>query len=1009
MSNSKAITLFLVAATAFSCNNNQTTTSSTDEHGVEASLADLKVYEGLEVKLFASEPMFSNPTNIAIDERGRVWVCEAYNYRNQYNPKNPVKKEGDRIMILEDTDGDGKADKSKIFYQGTDVNSALGISLLGNKVIISCSPNVFVFTDENGDDVPDKKEIFFQGIQGTQHDHGMHSFVFGPDGKLYFNFGNEGKSLLTAAGDTVVDVHGHKVVTNGKPFREGMVMRANTDGSNVEVLASNFRNNFEVAIDPYGSLWQSDNDDDGNKGTRINYVMEFGNYGFKDEMTGASWSSRRTNMEKEIPLRHWHLNDPGVVPNLLQTGAGSPSGITVYEGDLLPEIFRGQMIHAEPGNNVVRSYPVENDGAGYKASIVNILNAQKDQWFRPVDVAIAPDGSLFVADWYDPGVGGHQVGDVDRGRIYRIAPPKTEYKITSIDVASTEGAIKALLNPNAANRYRGWTALADAGPQAEPALKELWNSENPRWRAQAIWLLSNIQGKDEEYINAALSDKDPNIRITGIRIARSLHKPVVPIVTRLIKDESPQVRRELAIALRGEKTKEAAELWTDLAVQYDGKDRWYLEALGIGATGNWDTYFATWKARVGKEWNSQPNRDIVWRSRSKDAMPLLADLIKDSDEKQMLRYYRSFDFQTDPSKQQILAQLVQNAKGEKVLYALKHMDASKLTMTPPIRASLNRVLEEHKGKIEFVELVTSFKLYDRAKDLLEISLQYPDSAVAKESMRTLLAWNKTDLIQQTINDGKSADTKAMIKTLWAHMYNPKAIALMEGVVMDSTKDEELRKLAVKTFGGPWQSEDRLLVLAKEKKIPANLHTAAAGVFQSAWRATLRDEAASYLKLPGSKEGAPLPAISVMVDRKGDPVKGKQVFTTLCSTCHKVSGEGVNFGPDLSEIGDKLSKEALYTSILFPDQGISFGYEGYRITLNDGSATVGRIVSETADKVEMQYMSNQQSVPKANITSRQKLDASLMPSNLQSSMTEEELVNLVQYLQVLKKDGRISLK
>ena len=126
--------------------------------------------------------------------------------------------------------------------------------------------------------------------------------------------------LSMPAGDTVVDVHGYKVVTNGKPFREGMVMRANLDGSNVEVLGNNFRNNFEVAVDPYGTLWQSDNDDDGNKGTRINYVMEYGNFGYRDEMTGASWSARRTNMEKEIPLRHWHLNDPGVVPNILQTG-----------------------------------------------------------------------------------------------------------------------------------------------------------------------------------------------------------------------------------------------------------------------------------------------------------------------------------------------------------------------------------------------------------------------------------------------------------------------------------------------------------------------------------------------------------------------------------------------------------------------------------------------------------------------------------------------------------------
>ncbi|HMD79730.1 MAG TPA: PVC-type heme-binding CxxCH protein, partial [Anaerolineales bacterium] len=413
------------------------------------------------------------------------------------------------------------------------MNSALGIALFGNKVIVSCSPNVFVFTDDNGDDIPEKKEIFYQGIHGLQHDHGMHTFIFGPDGRLYFNFGNEGKSLLTAAGDTVVDVNGHKVVTNGKPFREGMVMRASMDGSNVEVLGHNFRNNYEVTIDPYGTMWQSDNDDDGNKGTRINYVMEYGNFGFRDEMTGASWSARRTNMEKEIPLRHWHLNDPGVVPNILQTGAGSPSGITIYEGDMLPEVFRGQLIHAEPGNNVVRSYVVENDGAGYKASIVNILESQKDQWFRPIDVAVAPDGSLFVADWYDPGVGGHQAGDVDRGRIYRVAPVEGNYKIPPTEVTTVDGAITALLNPNAAIRFKAWTALASMGDKAEAALQKLWASSNQRQRAQALWLLCQLPGKGSEYLNQALKDPDANIRITGIRIAR-LHKmDIIPVVSSL--------------------------------------------------------------------------------------------------------------------------------------------------------------------------------------------------------------------------------------------------------------------------------------------------------------------------------------------------------------------------------------------------------------------------------------------------------------------------------------------
>ncbi len=983
------------------------TSKNQDEHSAENSLADLKVYDGLEVTLFASEPMFTNPTNMAIDARGRIWVCEAYNYRNQLNPKNPEKKEGDRIVIMEDTDGDGKADVSKVFYQGTDVNAALGISILGNKVIVSCSPNVFVFTDENGDDVPEKKEVFFTGIKGIQHDHGMHSFIFGPDGKLYFNFGNEGKSLLTPAGDTVIDVRGRKVATDGKPFREGLVMRCDMDGKNVEVLAQNFRNNYEVTIDPYGTIWQSDNDDDGNKGTRINYVMEGGNYGFKDEMTGASWPSRRTNLEKEIPLRHWHLNDPGVVPNLLQTGSGSPTGITFYEGTLLPEVFRGQMIHSEPGHNVVRSYPVENSGAGYTASIVNILEAQKDQWFRPADVAIAPDGSLFIADWYDPGVGGHAVGDLDRGRIYRVAPPKMKYVTEETNVTTVEGAIKALLNPNPAVRYLGWTAIAAMSEKAEAALTQLWKSDNQLQRAQALWLLAKLPN-GESYINEGLADTNSNIAIAAFRNYRGSGKDVLPVLEKLASHTSPQVRREVILALRGNNSTRATALWADLAMQHDGKDRWYLEALGIGAIGNEDLYFAAWKKKVGTNWNTPSGRDIIWRSRSKDAMPLLAEIIKSTNEKEMLRYYRSFDFQKDASKQAVLSKLVTQTQGEKVLFALKHMDPSNTKLAPAVLTALNKTLDQYKDRLEFVELISRFKLENKTNDLLLVSLQFPDSVMGKEAMKTLLDWNKTDIIQKVISEKKKENIQALCKSMRPYMYDAKAMSLMERVFMDSTQNIDNRKLALRTFGGPTDSEDYLLGLANENKIPSDLKMTAAGVFQSAWRSNIRTEGAKYFTLPGSKDGGTLTSIPELMDKTGIAENGKSVFTNTCSNCHQINNEGVKFGPDLTEIGSKLSERAMYTSILFPDQGISFGYEGYSFKMKDGSQAYGMVVSETEDKIEIQYMTTQQTLNPTNVVSREKQEASMMPSNLQTLMTEQELVDLVEYLQSLK-SNKIALR
>ncbi len=150
------------------------------------AVGNLKVAEGLEATLFAAEPMLLSPSDIDVDHLGRVWVCEVVNYRS----RSGSRPEGDRILILEDTDHDGRADKQTVFYQGRDIDSALGICVLGNRVLVSVAPNVFVFTDENGDGKADKKELLFSKVGQPQHDHSTHAFVFGPDGKLYWNVGN---------------------------------------------------------------------------------------------------------------------------------------------------------------------------------------------------------------------------------------------------------------------------------------------------------------------------------------------------------------------------------------------------------------------------------------------------------------------------------------------------------------------------------------------------------------------------------------------------------------------------------------------------------------------------------------------------------------------------------------------------------------------------------------------------------------------------------------------------
>jgi len=616
------------------------------------------VAKGLVVQPFATQGQLSNPASIDVDDRGRVWVAEAFNYRKK------TRKAGDRILILEDSNGNGRVDKTTVFYQNPDIDGVHGVCVLGNKAIVSAPDRILLLTDTDGDDKADAKKVLFTGkvlnpVQG-QHDHAIHAVMFGPDGRLYFNFGNFNAGLWQADGTLVKDVFGTPVDNSRKPYQEGMVIRCEMDGSRVEVLGYNFRNNWEVTVDSFGSMWQSDNDN-GSSSCRVNFVMEYGNYGYRDEKTGAGYRSKRTNMETTMQRQMWHQNDPGVIPNLLITGQGAPTGILVYEGDLLPEPFRGQMIHAEPGRNVVWAFPARQAGAGYQASITNLVHSQTERNYRPSDVSVAPDGSLIIADWFDPVDCCHRTIN-DAGRIFRVAPPGHAYVVPAFDFKTPGGAAKALRNPNLSVRYKAWTALQAMQEKARPVLAKMATDKNPRLRARALWVLAAIKDGTQDAIEKALQDEDDNLRALALRIARRHGMPIEPLVQRLVGDKSALVRRECAVSLHRVATSGAAELWTELALQHDGKDRWYLEALGIGEKGNETACLHAWLKKVGDAWKAPAGRDVVWRSRAPEAAGLLAKLVLDPKvpESEHPRLMRAFDFHSGETKEDALATLLLN-------------------------------------------------------------------------------------------------------------------------------------------------------------------------------------------------------------------------------------------------------------------------------------------------------------------------------------------------------------
>lgn len=967
----------------------------------------LKAAEGLQVTTFASEPRMTNPTNVDVDHLGRVWVCDVMNYRSNAGSR----PQGDRILIQEDTDGDGVADRHTVFYQGNDIDSALGICVLDNRVIVSCAPNVFLLTDDDRDGRADRKETLFSKVGSPQHDHATHAFVFGPDGKLYWNYGNFGRQVCDAEGNIITDVEGNQVVDAGRPYIGGMVFRCNPDGSEFEVLAHNFRNAYEVAVDSYGTLWQSDNDDDGNRSARINYVMEGGNFGYRHELTGAGWRAETYADDVPVPERHWHQRDPGVIPNLLVTGAGSPSGICVYEGTLLPRAFRNQVIHCEPGVNVVRAYPVRTAGAGYAASMTNLLEAAGDQSFRPVDVAVAPDGSLFVADWYDPGVGGHRQADLHNGRIYRLAPEGTAYRVPALDLDSPEGAVRALQSPNLSARYLAWQRLHDLQGKAEPALRSLWENGPPRLRARALWLLSRIQPRAKFYIQQGLCDSDPNLRTTALRAGRQIGMPVEELVEALINDKSPAVRRECAIALRRCRGPKKAALWAALAQTYDGKDRWYLEALGTGARNDWDTCLDAWLATSPS--SDAAYKGLVWRSRATKTAGLLTELATDPaiSQAEYDRLLRSFAFLPQDSRDSALRTLLRHdwsanpARGKSSrLFAVRGLDRNVAELTEQDRKVIRAVVNGTRGSSEFIELVGRFGLTEHYPALLKILLKHPREQRAADAMSVLVKRGEHVRIHEVLT-GKDKEAALATALAMAAIGDPYFTETLLQISSSDAEPMRLRRAATVALGKTKPGARALLKLVADGQLANELMEPARSALTTTAVSGVRTEAAKFFPPPLTKDNKTIPTLDNLAAMHGNPKKGESLFAgaSTCAKCHKVNGKGDDIGPDLSEIGSKLAPVAMFEAILFPSAGISHNYEAYLVATVEGKIMQGLLLSETQQELVLKDAKGiVHRIPQDDVEEFATQSISIMPADLQKHLTLQELVHIVAYMKTLRK-------
>ncbi len=1039
----------------------------------EESLKLLQAADGLEVSLWASEPMVNNPTALDIDSRGRVWIAEGLNYRVTVKQHETLRraKDADRIKILVDTDGDGRADKVRVFADNIfPVPLGLAVEEIwkdgryrGARVYVGNSPDLLVLEDTDGDDRADRRYSLLTGFHGVDSDHGLHGMTFGPDGKLYFTVGDAryGSDKVQGREPTfdVTDKLGRRVSAS----QFGTTLRVNRDGTHFEVLAYGQRNNYETSVDSYGNVFSSDNDDDGNRGCRTIWVMEGGQYGYQDP---------RSN-------RHWAEELPGIIPKIVGTGNGAPAGLTVYEGDALPEEYFHSILQTDSGTRQLNVHPLSRHGAGFRSDYEVLLKSE-DSWFRPVDVSVAPDGSIFVCDWYDAGVGGNAFADQTTGRIYRISAKK-------MDVAAQRGQAKfgsiaelilALRSPNGATRFAARESLLLRGGESRSALQDLFRNGRPFERARALFVLAELPDTGHDDVVRALADSDPRIRETALQILardatresvlepesqRNVQPPAVSVLEEilpLVDDRDAGVRRALIMSLRNVSTERAGGALKTLAASWDGRDRYYLEAIRSALKDRSSEFLQS----CFDQWSDQAIGD-GWDDASVAIPPYFPVTTNDA----FLRPDDQLSGSNVASKVIGMAWVLERPEGLVALRRILAVNESRF-IEQAADLAISRIEDARAGELLIERYIAAGDDRGRQRELLKrigIGIAGPweslrnaeslsgvlDSALDQQSLRVeairtiarsqargydarllVMAGDESEdrfaraaaieslgklrhpgvreLASSLVDQAKDRSRggplplAALVALSDLGSDNADVQEFLSGVIVDSSYPLDLRRRALQIVVASSAGVERMLSLHGNEKFPVELLSELSFQLHNHADRQVRRQAATALPLPKSGSGKPLPDAQSVLALGSDKERGRAIFhqhkEAICSRCHRVQGEGSWVGPDLSSIGTKYGKKELMYHILNPSGAINYNYVSQTVLLDDGRVMNGLIMDRNDTSITLKTASGERlEIPLDEIERQRAQDVSLMPADLVANLTEQNLADLLEYLSTLR--------
>ncbi len=969
----------------------------------EESLQTFEILDGFRIELVAAEPYVMDPVEIAFDAEGGLYVAELAD--NPDDPPPGVKPDS-RIVYLEDTDGDGRIDKRTVFADG--LLSVEGVQPWKGGVIVAAAPDIVYLKDEDGDHVADTREILYTGFDIINNVEGrisnprlnLDNWIYlanqGRPGTITSPAHPEMQPLEVRGWDVRFDPLTGNMETASGPAQFGLTF----DAYGNEFVAQNtihIRNVVAPAEflrrNPYLVVTRA--------------AAEISADGRPAPIYPASqpqqWRVERTAARQE----RYNETQPGRVEQLggfFTAAAGS----TAYVGDAFPAELVNSVFTGAGNGNLVHCDKITVDGATFAAQGYpqgSDFLTSTDNWFRPVNFANAPDGNLYVVDYYRQYLEHPQFipdsikrklsmdfrnGD-DRGRIYRIVPVEsaaTAPRPQRMGEATSQELVDLLGHPNGWHRRTAQRLLLERQDASViPALRAMAaDSESPLARLHALWTLDGLDALEVDPVRQALGDADAEVRRHALRMARPMLPELVGEALALLRDESPQVRFQAALLL-GDRAGEArvADALVALGTE-TAEDEWFRLAI-LSAPPETASSLAT-RFVNDQEFRSSPTEGkqkllaglattVGARREPAELEALFAALGRlDGAAWHRAGLEGLADGLALEGRERLL---VRNAErtltpwlesSDEELQAAA-VDGARFFELPSWMARVRKEAADESLDLErrlFAVRALRGASFDEAAPILEKIVVSPSpQALEAEAVKTLAAFDDPDAGEILLAgwDGYTGESRALAADALLR-HRDRVGLLLDAIEAGDVRPESLEEV----------TRIRLSQFPDE---------------------AIQARAAELVQVAASDRAAAVAAYQDALELSGNPEAGKAVFERECSKCHLARAERGRVGPDLSGVNNH-DRETLLTAILDPSAAIESRYTNYLIETADGRLYDGLVAAETSATVTLRGEQEDVTLLRSEIHEMRASRVSLMPEGLEDAMSRQEIADVIAYLQ-----------